>query len=169
MNVIVPPTYRDRYVAAVIALLGKPVLWSAKGPLAYDCSGSVTAPIKSIGGRDITLIDNAQALHNETRPLVPGRELLLSGDLVFYGTSPLGIEHVASYVIDEDGPCVISADGATSHLDPRLIGFDKALELAMANPANRVRRHPAIDFRKDLPFHVVHRNTFVDELDLVSR
>lgn len=167
---LVVPTYRERYLAAVVTLIGKPVLWSMKGPLAYDCSGSVTASVKLIGGRDLTLVENAQGLHEHSRLLHPELgplEKPLPGDLVFYGTSPLGIEHVAT--VDETGMGVISADGATSHIDPRKLGFDKALALALANPSNRVRRHALIDFRHDLQFHVVHRNTFVDELDGVSR
>lgn len=168
--IIPPPSSRERYLAAVVALLGKPVLWRMKGPLAYDCSGTVTASMKAIGGPDLTLIENSQALHDHSRALQPElgtTEKPLPGDLVFYGTSPLGIVHVAT--VDELGTGVISADGATSHIDPKMLGFSQALAKAMANPANRVRRHARIDFRKDLPFHVVHRNTMVDQLDLVSR
>lgn len=170
MNIITPPTYRERFVAALIALLGKPVLWRSKGPVAYDCSGSVTASLKLIGGRDLTLVDNAQALHEHSRLLQPAlgsTEKPLPGDLVFCGTGPTDIEHVAT--IDETGTGVISADGATSHIDPLVLGFAKALALSMANPSNRVRRHPFEGFRKDLPFQVVHRNVFVDDLDGVSR
>lgn len=169
--VIIPPTsFRARYLAAVVALLGKPVLWRMKGPLAYDCSGSVTAPLKSIGGPDITDLENSQGLHDHSRTLQPelgAFEVPLPGDLVFYGLSAAAISHVVT--VDENGTGVISADGATSHNDPKVLGLDRALGIALANPANRVRRHPLIDFRKDLPFHVVHRNKFVDDLDRVSR
>ena len=171
VHVIVPPTsYRARYLAAVVELLGKPVLWRMKGPLAYDCSGSVTGPLKAIGGPDLTLIENSQGLHDHSRKLrseLGPSERPLPGDLVFYGTGDTGIVHVAT--VDENGTGVISADGATSHIDPKVLGLDRALGIALANSANRVRRHAKIDFRKDLPFHVVHRNTFVDDLDRVTR
>lgn len=171
MNVIVPPeSFRARFLAAVVALIGKPVLWRMKGPLAYDCSGSVTAPLKAIGGPDITLVENSQGLHDHTRLLrseLGPTETPLPGDLVFYGTGPLGIVHVAT--VDEAGTGVISADGATSAVDPKVLGLDRALGIALANPSNRVRRHARIDFRRDLPFRVVHRNTFVDDLDNVTR
>lgn len=162
-------SFRQRYLEAVIALIGTPVLWGQKGPLTHDCSGTVTASLKLIGGPDLTLLDNSQVLHNHSRLLRPEpgpSERPLPGDLAFYGTSPLGIEHVAT--VDEHGTGVISADGATSHIDPRVLGFDRALALTLANPSNRVRRHALINFRHDLPFYVVHRNTFVDDLDHVS-
>lgn len=166
MTVITPPTYRDRYYSAVVALIGKPVIWRMKGPDAFDCSGSVTYALKLIGGPDLTLIDNAQALHNETRLLRPD-EAPLKGDLVYFGlTGPTDIEHVATY--DEFGG-IISADGATSQIDPKVLGYAAALARALANPSHRVRTHNTRFYRKDTPYIVVHRNVFVDRLDQVER
>jgi NlpC/P60 family len=165
------PTYRDRFLAAVVALLDMVVLWGAKEGNATDCSGSVTRSLKAIGGPDLTHCDNAQKLHDETRMLGAGpTDQPLPGDLVFYGFPPTAaelevnpsagphIEHVA--VVDEFGG-VISADGATSHIT--------SFDVAQANPANRVRRHPTRFYRRDTPLIVVHRNTLVDQLDGVER
>lgn len=160
-------TFRERYLAAVVKLIGRPVLWRGKGLIAYDCSGTVTASLRLIGGPDLTLIDNAQALHDHSRMLrseLGPAEAPLPGDLVFCGTSPLGIEHVMT--VDETGLGCISADGATSALDPAKLGFERALALTLANEHNRVRRHADYRWRKD--FFSVHRNTFVDDLDHVS-
>lgn len=160
-------TFRERYLEEVVKLIGGAVLWSMKGPFAHDCSGTVTASLKLIGGPDLTLIDNAQALHDHSRLLrseLGPSEKPLPGDLVFCGSSPLGIEHVMT--VDETGLGCISADGATSVIDPRKLGFDRALKISLANPHNRVRRHADYRWRKD--FYSVHRNTFVDDLDHVS-
>jgi cell wall-associated NlpC family hydrolase len=169
--VLTPPTYRDRFLAAVEQLLGMVVLWGAKDGLATDCSGSVTRSLKAIGGPDLTHCDNAQKLHDETRLLgAAPTDQALPGDLVFYGfpptpaelavnpAAPPHIEHVA--VVDEFGG-VISADGATSHIT--------SFAAAQANPANRVRRHSSRFYRRDTPLVVTHRNLFVDALDGVSR
>jgi hypothetical protein len=100
---------------------------------------------------------NSQKLADETPDLTtagPGVLAPIPGDLVFYGSASDGISHVA--VVVAGGKC-ISADGATSHITN--------LQQALANPANRVRLHDRLDFRRDLPFHAVHRNAFVDALD----
>lgn len=165
-TIVPPPSHRVLFLKAVEAKLGKPVLWGAKGDHAYDCSGSVTASLKEIGGPDLRATDNAHALHEKSRELgAPATEHPLPGDLVFYGvlegvgdTQKVRFVHVA--VVDEFGG-VISADGATPSI--------KTLSQAMANPANRVRRHNTIRYRKDCPVIVVCRNTLVDDLDLVSR
>lgn len=159
-DVIIPPpplTARERFVACVAALIGKPVLWGAKGPDAFDCSGSVTAALYEVGGPDLRHVFNAQALYNETREL-PIAESPIAGDLAFYGSGPAGIIHVAT--VDHFGG-VISADGATPAI--------ASLQVAMANSANRVRRHQRINFRPDCHFVAVHRNVFVDQLDGVCR
>jgi cell wall-associated NlpC family hydrolase len=156
---------RESFVEAMTSLLGMPVLWSAKGPDAYDCSGSVTACLLKAGGPDWRQTHNAQGLHDATRTLVHG-ELPLAGDLIFYGNGPDRIEHVAVYTADGG---IISADGATSHIDPRKIGFNQALALTMANPSHRVRRHGSVRYRDDTPYIAVHRNTLVDQVDDVTR
>lgn len=147
---------RFRFLQMVVGQLGAPVLWGRKGGDAFDCSGLVTWCLKKVGGPDLTLVDNAQRLSEATRELGP-EEALQPGDLVFYGTNPLGVEHVAVYT----GTGVISADGATSHIT--------SLEESLKNPANRVRKHDTISFRHDLPYLSRHRNTLVDSLDEVSR
>lgn len=148
---------RTDFVEAMTSLLGMPVVWGGKGPDAYDCSGSVTACLLKVGAPDMRHTHNAQALANETRVLGLG-DLPLAGDLVFLGEGPTAIEHVMVYTGDGG---VISADGATSHIT--------SLEVAMANPANRVRPHSRVNWRKDIPFLSIHRNLFVDQLDAVTR
>jgi cell wall-associated NlpC family hydrolase len=150
---------RDAFLSEVEGHLGAPVLMGAKGPDAFDCSGMVTYSAKRIGGPDWTEIENAQALHDHTRLLGMGpSEGCLPGDLAFYGLDEKRISHVG--VIDEYGG-VISADGATHAIT--------SLKVAMANPANRVRRHTLIRFRTDMPYVAVHRFLLLDQLDLVSR
>lgn len=145
---------RSRFVALALEQLGKPVMWAGHGPDYFDCSGLVTWLLKSVGAKDLTKTHNAPALAGATPPLLGTPEL--PGDLIFYGASPIEISHVAIVLA---GRKAISADGATSHI------LD--LELAKSNPRNRVRLHERYDFRPDLAFHVLHRNTLVDAADVI--
>jgi cell wall-associated NlpC family hydrolase len=149
-------TARERFVGAVESKLGAPVVWAAKGPDSFDCSGLFTWALMKVGGPDIRHTENAQGLFNLTRALGPG-EIPLHGDAVFYGADEHSIIHVAVYRGDGS---VISADGATSHIT--------SLAVAMANPANRVRIHKSVLCRAERLI-VVRRNTLVDALDSVTR
>ena len=151
---------RTRFVAFALEQIGKPVLWGRKGPEAFDCSGLVTASYFGIGGKDLRSKYNSQRLSDETPNLESSRPELveaLPGDLLFYGLGPDHVEHVAIVLA---GGRSLSADGATQHhLDIRV---------AEANPRCRVRIHERFNFRLDLPYRAVHRNTFVDLLDGIS-
>lgn len=150
---------RADFLKAVESHLGAPVLWGAKGPDVFDCSGLVTTGIWQAGGPDLRHLENAQALHDHSRALGAGpSDLALPGDLVFYGADDKHIIHVAT--LDEFGG-VISADGATPAI--------RELAVAMANPHNRVVRHAMVRYRKDTPFVSIHRNVLVDDLDKVTR
>lgn len=147
---------RDRFLVALYAKVGAPVLWATKGPDSFDCSGLFTACLYEIGGPDLRHVDNAQGLHDLTRALQVG-ELPLPGDGVFYGNDDKSIEHVAVYTSNGG---IISADGATSRIT--------SLALALANPSCRVRTHNTIHYRSDTPFITVRRNVLVDNLDAVT-
>lgn len=148
---------RSRFLQFALSKLGEPVLWSQKGPHLFDCSGLVTWSLMSCGGPDLRLTHNSQRLADETADLTTARPEALEpvpGDLLFFGDSAHGITHVA--IVLAGGKC-ISADGASSHLTSE--------QVARANPRNRVRLHERFDFRPDLPFRSVHRNTLVDAID----
>ena len=151
-------TARDRFLKAVEEQLGKLVVWAAKAPDAFDCSELVAwgLNVASDGKLEHSATHTAQRYHDETRPLVDGEEPL-PGDLCFYGADAKSVIHVT--VCDKYGG-VVSADGATRSIT--------SLKVALANPANRVRRHGKRRYRGEAYF-VVHRNLFVDELDRVSR
>lgn len=170
MSAVIIPPLRVRFLKRVESLIGRPVLWGAKGPDAFDCSGSVTWSLKQIGGPDLTQLENAQGLHDHS-----SRELgheptdkPLPGDLVFYGVyEKLGElrdelkVHIIHVAVADEYEGVISADGATPSI--------KSISQALANPHNRITRHPLYRFRKDCPVVVVHRFTLLDNLDNVSR
>jgi cell wall-associated NlpC family hydrolase len=148
---------RQRFCQLVLSKLGNTVLWGANGPDAFDCSGLV---LWALGGVGAKLADcRAQDLADETPDLVtaPGATPL-PGDLCFYGQSANSISHVAVWMMG--GRC-ISADGATSRITD--------LKTARSKPGCRVRLHDAADFRKDVPYFAIHRNSFLDSLDGVSR
>jgi cell wall-associated NlpC family hydrolase len=83
-------------VAWALGEVGKPYLWGASGPDAYDCSG-LTSQAWLRGGVSLPRTSRdqyrrvAKIAYSDLRP----------GDLVFYGTDPddaASIYHVAMYV-----------------------------------------------------------------------
>jgi peptidoglycan DL-endopeptidase CwlO len=85
-------------VRYALAQQGKPYVWGAEGPDAFDCSGLVLASYLSVGVR-LPRVANDQyvATAGQSVPISG----LLPGDLLFYGTNPgvpSSIYHVAMYV-----------------------------------------------------------------------
>lgn len=150
-------THRQRFVELALSKLDHVVLWEQNGPELFDCSGLVYWALKTAG---VELADHsAQMFADETPNLVtlPGA-LPLSGDLCFYGIDAEHISHVGIWL-----PVgrVLSADGATSRI--------RDAAVASAKPGCRVRVHDKANFRADLAYFAVHRNTFVDRADKVTR
>jgi peptidoglycan DL-endopeptidase CwlO len=81
-----------RAVAFARAQLGKPYVWGADGPNAWDCSGLVGAAWRhaGLGWPDMTAAGQYQWLAARYRTVT--RSQLEPGDLVFYGDP---IHHVA--------------------------------------------------------------------------
>lgn len=75
------------------AQLGEPYVWGAAGPDAWDCSG-LTMMAWREGG--IALPHYSAAQYSQTKHLTAAD--LQAGDLVFWGTSPNTIHHVALYI-----------------------------------------------------------------------
>jgi cell wall-associated NlpC family hydrolase len=73
--------------------LGEPYVWAAAGPDSWDCSG-LTMMAWNAGG--ISLPHFAAAQYQQTEHLKITD--LQPGDLVFWGTSPNTIHHVALYI-----------------------------------------------------------------------
>lgn len=152
-----PLTFRQRFVELVLQKRDSVVLMGGNGPDVFDCSGLGYWALKTLGS---TLADHsAQMFADETPNLVTLKgSLPLPGDFCVYGYSVTQIVHIAYWM--SGGGCV-SADGATKHITE--------LEVAKAKPSCRVRSHPRWDFRADLPYSALHRNTFADDLDRVTR
>ena len=88
-----PGNGAQRAVAYAKAQLGKPYLWAAAGPNAFDCSG-LTMMAWRRGGKYLPHWSVAQ-FQQSTRI---GVGSLRPGDLVFWGSSPGSIHHVAMYI-----------------------------------------------------------------------
>jgi cell wall-associated NlpC family hydrolase len=73
--------------------LGEPYVWAAAGPDAWDCSG-LTMMAWRQGG--ISLPHYSAAQYQQTKHISAAD--LKAGDLVFWGTSPNTIHHVALYI-----------------------------------------------------------------------
>jgi cell wall-associated NlpC family hydrolase len=83
-------------VAFALAQLGKPYVWGASGPGAYDCSGLTMAAYRSVGVY-LPRVSRAQWYAGPHVAMVD----LAPGDLVFfaYNTgSPASIHHVGIYI-----------------------------------------------------------------------
>lgn len=75
------------------AQLGEPYVWAAAGPNSWDCSG-LTMMAWRQGG--VSLPHYSAAQYQQTKHIKVGQ--LRPGDLVFWGTSPNTIHHVALYI-----------------------------------------------------------------------
>ena len=77
--------------------LGKPYVFGAKGPDAFDCSGFVCYSLRESGVKNIAT--NAQGLYNACTPV--SRANAQPGDLIFFqGTysTPNTVTHVGIYI-----------------------------------------------------------------------
>ena len=80
-------------------LLGRPYLWGANSPKAFDCSGFTQTVYRRNGyllARDANMQVN-QGFAVDTTNLL---ENLMPGDLLFFGPNPEQINHVAIYIGD---------------------------------------------------------------------
>ena len=73
--------------------LGSPYRWGAAGPSSFDCSG-LTMMAWRAGGKSLPHYSAAQ--YSASTPI--SRAALQPGDLVFWGSSPRSIHHVALYI-----------------------------------------------------------------------
>lgn len=91
---------QEAAVAAVLAFaedqLGKPYRWGGSGPASWDCSGLVQAAFAQVGV-DFTHDAAAQYAATASEAVPPSGDLA-PGDLVFFGPSIAGIEHVGIVV-----------------------------------------------------------------------
>jgi cell wall-associated NlpC family hydrolase len=83
----------SRAISFARAQLGEPYVWGAAGPGSWDCSG-LTMMAWRQGGVDLPHYSVAQ--YSQTKHIGVGN--LRPGDLVFWGTSPNTIHHVAMYI-----------------------------------------------------------------------
>lgn len=88
-----PGTGAQRAVAYAKAQVGKPYLWGAEGPSAFDCSGLTMMAWRS-GGKYLPHWSVAQFQQSTRISVVQ----LRPGDLVFWGSTPGSIHHVAMYI-----------------------------------------------------------------------
>jgi cell wall-associated NlpC family hydrolase len=81
-------------VSWALARLGTPYRWGGEGDGGFDCSGLVQAAYAAAG---VPLPRVAQDQYDKG-PQLPSRAPLQPGDLVFFGTSPTGVDHVGIVV-----------------------------------------------------------------------
>ena len=137
MSLAADAILRRDFVVEALAHLGAPVLWGAKGPDVFDCSGLVTWCLARVGGPDWKTTHNTDRLWAEC-PLGNDHQ---PGDLAFWyskaedAAAKGDVEHVAICLA---GGHILTADGATSHI--------MSLEGAKASGA-RVRVRETVHYR----------------------
>jgi cell wall-associated NlpC family hydrolase len=88
-----PPGAAGKVIKAALAKRGDPYHWGADGPSAFDCSGLVQYAYSKAG---ISLPHSSAAQYQHGTSVARGD--WKPGDLLFYGSSPSTIHHVAIYV-----------------------------------------------------------------------
>ena len=83
----------DTALQTALSQRGKPYVWGASGPSAYDCSGLMIYAYDKAG---IDLPRSARAQYGVGSPVAKGA--WQPGDLLFFGDSASSIHHVAMYV-----------------------------------------------------------------------
>jgi len=86
------PPLGPRIVAAAAKEAGKPYVWGATGPRAFDCSGLVLFVYNQFGIH-VPRVSRDQYRSAEKISAAQAKP----GDLVFFGSSPNAIHHVAIY------------------------------------------------------------------------
>lgn len=88
-TVLAPPSAYSGAVGVAMAQLGKPYVWAAAGPDAFDCSGLVAYAFGAVGK---PLPHSTYALYSMGVPV--SSDQLQPGDLVFFD----GLGHVGIYI-----------------------------------------------------------------------
>jgi cell wall-associated NlpC family hydrolase len=88
-----PPGSGGQAAQAAMSQRGKMYVWGAAGPSNYDCSGLTMWAYKQVG---ISLPHSSRGQYGYGKPVSDGQ--FMPGDLLFYGSSPGSIHHVAMYI-----------------------------------------------------------------------
>lgn len=96
--VIAAPPGAERVVQIALNQVGKPYIWGAKGPEAFDCSGLASWSYAQIG---IRIPNGTAGQWPQMRPVEQGQ--LKPGDLVYFAIGGGRIDHVGMLVGDLNG------------------------------------------------------------------
>lgn len=96
---VAPPAGASRLIQIALAQVGRPYVWGAKGPSAFDCSGLATWVYAQVG---IRIPQGTVGQWPGMKPVA--RDAVQPGDLVFFDMAGTGeIDHVGFVAGDLDG------------------------------------------------------------------
>lgn len=126
----------------LMQFVGTPYLWAGNNPIeGFDCSGLINEGLRSEGilgpHEDLTSQGIFDRLKNGYKAFSPDIYRIQKNDLLFFGSSPVSITHVA---IAYDDRIMLEAGGGDSSCD----SIEKAKEMGAF-----VRLRP-ISMRKDI-------------------
>jgi cell wall-associated NlpC family hydrolase len=117
-------------VEDALAFLGVPYVWGGESSGGFDCSGLVQAAYREAG---VSLPRVAQDQYDAGPAVSPG-QVVVPGDLVFFGTGPEDVSHVGMFV--GDGLMVDAPhSGATVRFD-RVDGFGSIVGITAPGSAS---------------------------------
>lgn len=99
-----------------------------KGETHIDCSGAVCKVLKELGTDrgDPTIGNNAQKLHNDSKPVPPGKEK--DGNIITFKVEGDTVDHIGFLVIDKNTNEWFIAESSRSFNQGRIVPFKQRIE-----------------------------------------
>lgn len=115
------------------------------GEKEIDCSGAVCKVLKKIGidRGDPTMGNNAQTIHNDSKPVASGQEK--DGDIItFKIDGDTEVDHIGFLVIDKKTGMRFIAESSRSFNEARIVPFDQRIQYL--DQVSRKRKNKPLDY-----------------------
>lgn len=114
------------------------------GEKEIDCSGAVCKVLKKIGidRGDPTMGNNAQTIHNDSKPVPSGQEK--DGDIITFKVDGDTVDHIGFLVIDKKTGMRFIAESSRSFNEARIVPFDQRIQYL--DQVSRKRKNKPLDY-----------------------